>query len=112
LLVEDSAVLAFEGEPLAPRWLASDVANGLLTARPTANVALDLASDFVGEVVSARAHWSDALDDAARGRAAEVLDAHTRVRRAASERGIRFRAEPQLPADVLGVYVLLPEVKR
>ena len=40
----------------------------------------------------------------------EALDAHRRVRRG-SEGGRRsYTVEPQLPVDVLGVYVLLPVV--
>jgi hypothetical protein len=38
----------------------------------------------------------------------ELLDAHRRVRTAAATKGVRYRVEPQLPPDVLGIYVYLP----
>ena len=37
-----------------------------------------------------------------------LLDAHRRVREGARLKGVRYAVEPQLPVDVLGVYVLLP----
>ncbi|MBW1933629.1 MAG: hypothetical protein JRI96_18750 [Deltaproteobacteria bacterium] len=39
-----------------------------------------------------------------------VLQAHRRVRTAARRKGIRYRVEPHLPPDVLGIYVYLPVV--
>jgi len=38
-----------------------------------------------------------------------LLDAHRRVRIAARETNVSHRVEPQLPCDVLGVYVYLPK---
>ena len=34
--------------------------------------------------------------------------AYTRVREAGRVTGVRYRVEPHLPVDVLGIYVLLP----
>ena len=44
----------------------------------------------------------------ARERGEELLAAHRRVRDAAQQRGVRYRVEPQLPLDVLGIYIYLP----
>ncbi|MEI2616880.1 MAG: hypothetical protein V9F06_04430 [Thermomicrobiales bacterium] len=44
-------------------------------------------------------------------RASDLLDAHRRVRRATSSRsgvGAVLRVEPQLPIDILGIYVYVP----
>jgi len=49
-----------------------------------------------------------ARDDAARVRGEELLDAHRRVRAAARQTGVSHRVEPQLPPDVLGIYIYLP----
>ncbi len=35
-----------------------------------------------------------------------------RVRDAARRKGVRFRVEPQLPPDVLGLYCYLPVIRR
>ena len=37
-----------------------------------------------------------------------LLAAHRRVRTAAQARGVRYRVEPQLPLDLLGIYIYLP----
>lgn len=37
-----------------------------------------------------------------------MLEAHCRVRTAASARGVSYRVEAQTPPDVLEVYVFLP----
>jgi len=46
----------------------------------------------------------------ARQRGEELLDAHQRVRRASKVRNVLYRVEPQLPPDILGIYVFLPKV--
>jgi len=43
-------------------------------------------------------------------RGEELLEAHQRVRLATKTRNVRYRVEPQLPPDVLGIYVFLPKV--
>jgi len=49
------------------------------------------------------------LEQVAHERGEELLNAHRRVRAAAQIRGVRYRVEPQLPVDVLGVYMYLPK---
>ena len=46
-----------------------------------------------------------------RNAADALLKAHTRVREASHVTGVRYRVEPHLPVDVLGIYVLLPVVQ-
>jgi hypothetical protein len=48
------------------------------------------------------------LDALAARRGEELLAAHRRVRTAARLRGIQQRVEPQIPPDVLGIYIFLP----
>jgi len=48
------------------------------------------------------------FDALARQQAEQVLADHRRVREAAQARG-EYRVQPQLPADVMGVYVLVPD---
>lgn len=112
LLAEDAGVLGFTGPLDAPAWLAADEVAALLEAQPGGNVSPEAARDFVGEVLAAAPAWRPEVDADARRRAGELLDAHRRVRHAARQRGVRHRVEPQLPADVLGVFVLLPVLGR
>lgn len=107
LLAEDAGVVAFTGDPTAPRWLDAASAAALLDAAPSGNVPPSQASDLVGRVV-ATAGWQAGLDIEAHRRADELAAAHARVRQSATRRSVKAEATPQLPVDVLGVYVLLP----
>lgn len=107
MLAEDVGIMAFEGAPKAPKWLDSDRASELLEATPDANVGSDQARHFLAQVVDGFGDFGAALEAEAQRRGDALLDAHRRVREAAQSSG-RHRVEPQLPPDVLGVYVYLP----
>ena len=106
LLAEDCGFIAWTGAADDPTWLMPDEISVLLAAEPNANPGG--AVDFLTEAVDALDVVATQLDDEGRKRAEQVHEAHTRVREAAREKGIRVRVEPQLPVDVLGVYVYLP----
>jgi len=108
LLAEDCRLLAFTGAPDSAEWLESDAAEALLSATPDANINPDQARDFIRRVVDGFSHLQPRLEAEAGQRAERILDAHTRVRQATRDRGVQHRVEPILPADVLGIYVLLP----
>jgi hypothetical protein len=80
----------------------------LLQAEPDQNVVPDRARHVVQRVVDDYEQIRPHLEAVAYQRAEELLQAHRRVRSAARMRGVRYRVEPQLPPDVLGVYVYLP----
>ena len=107
LLAEDARVLAFAGRPEAPDWLDEPAAEALLAAEPAANLAPDRVRRELERTLKALGALEPALDDLAEVRARELLESHRRVREAAASTG-RFSVEPQLPVDVLGVYVFLP----
>lgn len=108
MLAEECAVLGFTGAPESPDRLADAEVESLLQAEPDANLLPDQARDFVRQAVEGLDRLHDHLAADAERRAARLLDAHRRVREAARITGIRYDVEPQLPPDVLGVYVLLP----
>ncbi|MCC6776423.1 MAG: DEAD/DEAH box helicase [Hyphomicrobiales bacterium] len=108
LLAEDVGLVAFEGAPASARWIDAATANALLDARPDANIDPRQASEFVRRVTSAVDQLRPHIDEVARRRGDELLDAHRRVREAARIRGVRYSIEPKLPPDVLGIYVYLP----
>jgi len=107
LLAEDARVLAFAGSADAPEWLSEEAAEALLSAAPSANVPLERARRDLERAVEALPTFEPALADVAQVHAAELLESHRRVRHATGTRG-RFAVEPQLPVDVLGLYVFLP----
>jgi superfamily II DNA or RNA helicase len=108
LLAEDCQVLAFAGSPQNPEWLTQEQAEALFDASPDANIAPELQRDVLHRVLDGISGISARLEQAARDRAKELLEAHARVRSATRLRGVSQRVEPQLPPDLLGIYVFLP----
>jgi hypothetical protein len=108
LLAEDSQVLAFVGPPQSAEWLNKEQAEALLEVTPDANIAPELQRDALQRILDGVLALMPHLESAARTRAAELLEAHRRVRSAARLRGVSQRVEPQLPPDILGIYVFLP----
>ena len=109
LLAEDCQVLAFTGSPQQAEWLPEEEAERLLQAEPGANISAEQASDFAQRVIDGFDLLSPHLEEAAQLRGEELLDAHQRVRLASKIRNLRYRVEPQLPPDVLGIYIFLPQ---
>jgi superfamily II DNA or RNA helicase len=108
LLAEDVGLLAFSGSPQHAQWLTEAEAEHLLTLTPDANIAAEQARDYIQRVRDDFAALRPHLEAAAQARGAALLAAHQRVRRAAQVRNLRYRVEPQLPPDVLGLFVFLP----
>jgi superfamily II DNA or RNA helicase len=110
VLAEECQVVGFRGTPEQAEWLSPDEAETLLDAEPVANLAREQITGLVRRVVDGYGHVEPALAEAARARAAELLAAHRRVRQAGGRGGVREDVVPNLPPDVLGVFVLLPAV--
>jgi superfamily II DNA or RNA helicase len=110
LLAEDCQVLAFAGSPQNAEWLDGAFAERLLGAEPDQNINPDQAASFIRAVEEGFDLIRPHLDEVAIARGQELLDAHQRVRRASKVRNVQYRVEPQLPADVLGIFVYLPKV--
>ena len=79
-------------------------------AEPDENISPDLASNAVSRIKEGFDSIRPRLEAVAHERAETLLSAHRRVRTAARIKGIRYRVEPHLPPDVLGIYVYLPVV--
>ena len=109
LLAEACQVAGFRGSPAVPAWLPTAEAEQLLDAQPDANVVPQQATQFISRIVSAMPQLEEPLNDIARRQGTEVLAAHQRVRAAARLAGVHYEVVPQLPPDVLGIYVLLPQ---
>jgi len=108
-LVEDAQVAAFAGSAEAPEWLAEAEAEAIAeSAAPAGNVPPDVAREQLRRAAAEVDRLRPALDALAAERAAELHAAHVRVREAVKRRTAGVRVEPQLPADVLGLFVLLP----
>jgi len=109
LLTEDCQVLAFAGAPNQAQWLDTQQGEALLHTHPEANISPDQAAHFLHVIIDGFDAIRPRLDRVAHQHGEEVLAAHRRVRTAARVRGVSHRVEPQLPPDVLGVYIYLPK---
>jgi ERCC4-related helicase len=110
LLAEDVQVVAFRGSPENAEWLDAKSAESLLSTMPDANIAPEQAGEFISKVIAGLDAIHSHLDEVALARGEVLLEAHQRVRRASKVRNVQYRVEPQLPPDVLGIYVYLPKV--
>jgi len=108
LLAEDCLLLGFEGSPANAAWREGDEIEKLPALQPTQNTLPEQARDLIQRVVENVSFLAPHLDEVARRRGAELLEAHRRVRTAARLRGVSQTVEPQLPPDLLGVYVYVP----
>ena len=109
LLAEDCQILAFAGPPQNARWLDGTDAEMLLPAEPEANISPAQAGEFVRRVIDGFDRLWPHLNEVARQKGEELLFAHRRVRTASRHTGVSYHVEPQLPPDVLGIYVYLPK---
>ncbi|MCD4784877.1 MAG: DEAD/DEAH box helicase [Candidatus Eremiobacteraeota bacterium] len=109
LLAEDCCLTGFTGSPQNARWLDDTEAEKLLNSKPSANIAPEQARYFIDKVINDFESLMPHLEEIAKSRGKELLDAHRRIRSASKLRGVQYRVEPQLPPDILGIYVYLPE---
>ncbi|MEV0093684.1 DEAD/DEAH box helicase [Streptomyces sp. NPDC050738] len=109
LVAEDARLLAFEGMPSRARWLDEEAAAALLSAHASANTHEQLARNQITRTLDGLPDLSAHLTEYGTSLAAELDASHRRVRKANEEivRGLKVVA--QEPADVLGVYVYLPQ---
>ena len=79
-----------------------------MAARPSGNVSSEQAQEVLAEILSYADGWLPGLTEDALRRADVLLSDHRRVRQSSQRRVRGLAVEPQLPADVIGCYVLLP----
>jgi len=111
LLAEECRAVAFRGAPSEAEWLADEGVEGLLTVAPTGNIAPDQAQAALERILVDFDQVRPHLDHVAEARAAVLAGSHERVRQAWTRAtGKAATVTPELPADVLGLYVFLPAV--
>ncbi len=110
-LAEEAIVWGVEGRPGKMVALEEQKVLGLLKeARPVANVSEAEKAEWLGEALAWIEDLNPHFTELAEERAKRLLQAHKRVRKLTKEEMVTVR--PQLPADVMGIYVLLPAIER
>jgi hypothetical protein len=107
-VTEEARFLGFRGAPHQAEWLTDDEVDCLVLVEADANVAGDQAASLLDRVVTDIATLTPALDREADRLAAELLDAHRRVRAGAGVVRRGLAVVPQKPVDILGLYLWLP----
>ena len=113
-VAEEAKVVAFRGSPTNPTWLTDEEVIDLMAATPDANVQPDVAVNAMRAVLAALPTLQPNLAEAAADVAKQLQKDHVIVRTAA--RGDRvgrlgthgLDVQPELPPDILGVYVFRP----
>lgn len=110
LLAEECLLAGFTGSSAQPEWLPQSQLEPLLAAPPQGNIPKEQASDFVRRIVADFHLLKPKLEEIIQEEGDSILSAHKRVRDACIRKGsgISYRVEPQLPADILGIYIFLP----
>ncbi|MFJ4502019.1 DEAD/DEAH box helicase [Streptomyces sp. NPDC088864] len=109
VVAEDARLLAYEGMPSRARWLDADAATALLAARATTNTHEQSARNHITRTLDGLPDLSAHLTEYGKSLASELDASHRRVRKANEEIVRGLKVVPQEPADVLGVYVYLPQ---
>ncbi len=110
-LIEDSALLAFTGMDDDITFLCEEDAHKLLELTPEDNIDPGIMQDHIQDVIDSYPALLPHLENYANQRAEEILESHTRVRKAAGITGRMPKIEAQLPPDLLGIYIYLPLIK-
>lgn len=107
LLAEECAVIGFTGSPSSPTWLSQLEATSLLQqAKPVNDAAPAIKQMEISDLLERIEELQPDLENFAHQRTQELLQSHRRVR-AITQEG-RICVTPQLPMDILGVYILKP----
>ena len=108
MLAEEALALAIEGSA-TPRLLDKKEALALMQVKVSKNMEPERRTRELENILNQLPDFQKIFAELADQRSKELLADHRRVRDAADARG-EYRVYPQLPVDVMGVYVLVPDV--
>lgn len=108
MLAEEALALAIEGST-SVRVLPKAEALALMQAKVSKNMDIERRTRELESALDSLTGFQKTFEDLASQRSQELLTDHRRVRDAADARG-EYQVYPQLPVDIMGVYVLVPDV--
>jgi superfamily II DNA or RNA helicase len=109
ILTEDIQVVGFRGSPDNAEWIDNvlEIDDILDNAKSTQNILLQSAKKQISEIIDSYEKFLlPKINEFAGQSATELSDTHKRVRKITS--GLEVIVRPELPPDLLGVYVYLP----
>lgn len=108
LLAEEATALAFSPAATEAFVLGAD-ALALLEADASGNIEPSVIARQIDAALTRLEGYQHAISAYASVRAAQLSEDHDRVKAATRGEGATTEVEPVLPADVIGLYVLVPE---
>ena len=111
-VAEEAKFLAFTASGDALTWLPRTEVDALLSLKPTGNVDDALARMQVGRALDRLEALTPYLAETGKTAAADLISEHQAIRSASKATGRAPSARFLPPADVLGVYLFLPESAR
>ncbi len=108
LLAEEALALAIQGSG-EPTLLSGAEALQLMQSKVSKDMPAERKQRELEGALGALDGLQQTFDRLANERASELLKDHRRVREASDARG-EYQVRPQLPVDVMGVYVLVPSL--
>ncbi|CJM38717.1 Uncharacterised protein [Streptococcus pneumoniae] len=109
LLAEEAIAVVVSGQN-APQVISPADVLELMQQPVNRNMAPEMRQRQIEQALQQVQSWQPALDEIASQRANELLRDHRRVRDAAKAKGT-YDVYPQLPVDVVGLYVLMPDAQ-
>jgi len=109
MLAEEAVTIVIEGDK-APRQLTTQEAIELFNIDPSQNTVPDVRERAVRQALERLQEQQQTLDSIARDHGRQLLQDHRRVRDSERDGRGNFQINPQVPADILGVYVVMPEL--
>ena len=107
LLAEECLGIAVRGGE-APALLLESDALSLLSLTPSGNMLDGQKSQIIGQTLRSLPARKPVFERIARERSEELLADHRRIREASDAKGLRYNVIPNLPVDIIGVYVFMP----
>lgn len=108
LLVEEALVRGFTGSPANANWLSTeDSLNLLQSCEPVGNLPIENKRNRINQILTRLEDLEPNLKAIAEERAQALATSHQRVR-AITKEG-KVKVNPQLPMDILGIYILIPK---
>lgn len=107
LLAEEAIAVAVDGQGNQQLLSKAEIVT-LMQAQVSKNMAPEARARELSQAIDHLDVLTGAIEQIAKQRAEEVLADHRRSREASDARG-SYSVQPQLPVDVMGVYVLVPD---
>lgn len=109
-LAEEMLLWGYTGPVAKPQWLTAEAARSLLLE---AGVSSDVAHAQQGRFLQQELHnsvqFEDTLNELALQRSEQLVEAHERYRKAL--KGRQYEVGAVLPMDIMGLYILQPNIK-